>query len=127
MRQKVLDSSAVLAYLQNEPGAQAVAEVLPESIISAVNMAEVVARLQDGGMPDHWISEVAEAFKDQTLPFGLATALICGRLRATTRDRGLSLGDRACLALALEMGLPVVTADRAWEGLLPTVEVLFIR
>lgn len=127
MTEAVLDSSAVLAFLQNEPGREVVEPLLCVSVISSVNLAEVVTKLIDRGSP----AEQAHV-KVDTLPFRIAAAspasgTSAGLLHAQTRRRGLSLGDRFCLALAMETGLPVLTADRAWTELGLDLDIRLIR
>jgi ribonuclease VapC len=128
----VLDASALLAYLHDEPGAEEVAEALAATaVISAANWAETLSKLADVG---HQPREVADRLRDQGVLYALLDvepltgddAATIAELRAATRDAGLSLGDRACLALGLRLGLPIVTADRAWEelGLGLTIRVI---
>jgi len=111
-----LDSSALLAMLWDEPGADKVAAVLPLCAISTVNVAEVVTKLADRGPSTELLDLTLTGAHVEIVPFTDAQARICGALRRATRSRGLSLGDRACLALALDRGLTAVTADAAWVG-----------
>ena len=111
-----LDASAVLAMLRIEPGADVVAALLPEAVISSVNLAEVVTKLVERGSTDEAVAEALQTLNLQVVEFASETASAAGLLRRATRSRGLSLGDRACLALALERGLTAVTADAAWVG-----------
>lgn len=123
----VLDASAVLAVLLEEAGTDAVEPHIPGGIVSAVSLAEVAGRLADRGLEEE---EARAAIADLALvvvPFDEAQALAAGMLRPPTRHLGLSLGDRACLALALERGLPALTADRRWSGANVGVEVRLIR
>jgi ribonuclease VapC len=113
----VLDASALLAVFNAEPGAERVIDVLPNAIISAVNLAEVVAKLQERGMPNDRIRANIAALELPVASFDEATALETGLLRAATRAAGLSLGDRACLALAAARGATALTTDRAWDAL----------
>lgn len=127
MSRVLLDASAILAVLRGEPGRELVVVHSPDWAISAVNAAEVASKLVDGGMPDH---EVRTTFDDLALaiiPFDAEAALLSGLMRAATRHKGLSLGDRACLALARISGEPVLTTDRAWSGLDLGVEIKVIR
>jgi len=123
----VVDSSALLARLHREPGAEVVAPYLSAALVSAVNLAEVGARLADGGMPEKVARQAIESLGVSVAPFDEDLAYASAALRLATRRRGLSLGDRACLALALERSLPVLTADRAWAELDIGVEVRLIR
>ena len=123
----VLDSSAVLALIWAEAGEPAVAAVMPEARISAVNVIEVVQKLVDRDVDDHVIRATLDGLELRVEPFDADQALQAGLLRRATRSKGLSLGDRACLALARSLGLPVITADRAWAELDLGVEVVLIR
>lgn len=109
----VLDASAVLAANFDEAGSDPVAAHLPGAAISAVNLAEVLAKLRDLGMPDTTIAAIVEGLQLTILPFEAALAEDSARLRPLTRPAGLSLGDRVCLATARLCGVPALTADRA--------------
>lgn len=121
----LLDASAVLAVLQDEPGADEVWERLPGAGLSAVNAAEVAAKLVDCGAAPEEASEVLGRLGAEILAFEVADIEPSARMRQISRS--LSLGDRACLALASRLGLPAVTADRAWSDLETGVEVQLIR
>ena len=123
----VLDSSAILALLNDEAGGDVVAEILPSSVVSTVNLAEVIASLVNKGVGGADAEAALLTLDCKSEPFRREEALLAGRLRESTRQAGLSLGDRACLALALSLGLPVLTADRAWRNLPLEVEVRLIR
>lgn len=123
----VLDSSAVLALVWREPGAPAVAAVMPQARISAVNLAEVVQKLVDRNVDDHTVRAIVDGLGLVAEPFDADQALHAGLLRRIARPKGLSLGDRACLALGRRHGLPVLTADRVWAELDLGVEVVLIR
>ncbi|MBI2917748.1 MAG: type II toxin-antitoxin system VapC family toxin [Chloroflexi bacterium] len=126
MADAVLDASAVLAVLNGEPGAHLVTEVLPNAVVSAVNLSEVVAKLASAGAPGEEIKEAIQALRLEVLPFDQEQAHDAGLLRPLTRSAGLSLGDRACLSLARRLGLPALTADHTWEQL-HVAEVRTIR
>jgi PIN domain nuclease of toxin-antitoxin system len=119
----VLDASALLALLKGEPGAERVAEALERgAYLSAVNLAEVLSKLADWGEdPAEAQARMAQVgllgAAVEVLPFTGEDALEVARLRALTRAYGLSFGDRACLALARRLGLPALTAERAWAEL----------
>jgi PIN domain nuclease of toxin-antitoxin system len=123
----VLDASALLALVNQEPGQAAVAELLPRSLVSAVNASELVAKLTDQGMPENEIQDVLVALNLTVVPFDEGQGLIAGYLRPVTKHLGLSLGDRACLALGLQTQCPVVTADKAWAKLEVGVGIQVIR
>jgi PIN domain nuclease of toxin-antitoxin system len=121
----VLDASALLAMLLEEPGGDAVAGSLPRSVLSAVNLVEVLGRLARDGAPDEALMEVEVRLRPLTLPFDAGLAVEAARLIRVAR--GLSLGDRACIATAKRLGLPVITADKVWATLDLGVEVRLIR
>ena len=118
MSEWVLDASAALAVLKREPGEDRVTEALGEgAVISAVNLSEVVAKLAGGGMPESEIRADIRGLRMDVAPFDADAAFAAGLLIPLTRSAGLSLGDRACIALGQRRGLPVLTADAAWAGL----------
>jgi ribonuclease VapC len=128
MSKIVLDASALLALLNQEPGAERLTDaVMEDSIMSAVNVAEVQAKLVDaGGDPDEvWRFVVGLISKVE--PFSAEQAKICGTLIAKTKPLGLSLGDRSCLALAMAIKLPVYTADKLWLSLKLGIRIHSIR
>ena len=127
MADVLLDASAVLARIFREPGAERVDAVLPGASVSAVNYAEVVSKLIDFGAPVEAATDIGSDLGLAVLPFDEAAAGDAGLLRGATRALGLSLGDRACLALARRLRLPILTADRAWADLDLGVEVVLIR
>jgi ribonuclease VapC len=113
----VLDASALLCLIQNEPGADIVRRCLPESRISTVNYAEVVAKLIELGAADADISANLGLLELSVVDFTWRHAHSSGLLRRTTRSFGLSMGDRACLALANSLGATAVTTDRRWADI----------
>lgn len=123
----VLDASAVLALLHREQGADVVEANLASSMISTVNVAEVCTRLTDRGMTDSDIRDVVAALGMTVVQFDEELAYASAALRSRTRIRGLSLGDRACLALAEHLALPALTADRIWADVNVGVDVRLIR
>ena len=127
MSDTVLDASALLALLNSEQGADLVQDLLPQAVISAVNLAEVVTRLSAIGMPENKIRETLTLLGMETLSFDEEQAYGAGLLYASTQPYGLSLGDRSCLALAKMSGATAVTADRAWEDLNVGVVIRLIR
>ena len=129
----VLDASALLAYLQDERGADVVQEALVQgAAISTVNWAEVLYKLAQHGQDPDTVVEHLSALgllhnAIQFYPLDAAHALIIAKLVLPTRSIGLSLGDRACLALAWSLGLPAFTADRDWMSLSLDIPVTLIR
>lgn len=127
MAKVVIDASALLALLNNEPGADTVAVAIPQAVISTVNLSEVVAKLAEAGMPQSAIQDALQGLQIEVVPFDLEQAYAAGLLQPATKARGLSLGDRACLSLAKELKLVALTADRRWEHLPVGVKVKVIR
>lgn len=113
----VLDASALLCLLNDETGADRVIAALDDALISTVNYSEVVAKIVDRGGTPELIAAMLDPLHLRLVDFDHAQAVQAGELRRTTRTLGLSLGDRACLALAASRGLEVLTADRVWSGL----------
>ena len=124
---EVLDASAILAVVQSETGAEVVLEAIPDGVISVVNISEVVAKLTDRGYRDDAIRKELRELNLAVKDFDEDQAYAAGMLRPLTRDRGLSLGDRASIALGLRLGLVVLTADRSWAGLDVGVDVRLVR
>lgn len=127
MNDCVVDSSVILTIIRREPGQAQAKAVLPGSVLSAVNLSEVVAKLGDQGVGSGDIRQILVQFPCTIVSFDEEQAFTAGALRAATAHKGLSLGDRACLALALHRRLPAWTADRAWTGLELGVDVRLIR
>lgn len=123
----VLDASALLAVLLDEPGTDFVSARMEASLISAVNLAEVAAKAADYGMPLEGLHRTLTSLSLTTAPFDDELAYLSGSLRAVTRQYGLSLGDRCCLALGLKTNLPVLTTESAWKKLNVGIEVELIR
>ena len=110
----VLDASALLCLLQEEPGAERVAIALPAAMIGAVNYSEVVGKLVESGLDEATVDGLIDTLQLKVVPFDQIQARLAGSLRATTRKLGLSLGDRACLALAAVEGATALTCERSW-------------
>ena len=129
MSEAVVDSSAILAYLRSERGGLHVEQVLAAgAVVSAVNLSEVVAKLTEAGTSEEVIRATLSGLDfDSVATFDIYDAYLAGLLRPKTRRAGLSLGDRACLALAHRLGLPVLTADAAWAQLDLGIAVTVIR
>lgn len=124
----VLDASAILAVLQNEPGSDELTdEVLAQSAVSTVNLAEVQTKLVRRGITPAEAWKVALVPANQVVAFSEDQARATGNLVAQTRALGLSLGDRACLALALELKAPVYTTDKSWKKLDLGISIHVIR
>jgi ribonuclease VapC len=124
----VLDSSALLALLNREPGAERLtAELLSIAACSTVNLAEVHSKLVSRGMSENDAWQAALSPLSEFIEFTVAHAQTAGDLVRQTRAFGLSLGDRACLALGMDLGVPVYTADRSWKRLRLPVRINVIR
>ena len=123
----MLDASAVLAMMLDEAGGDQVRERLASSQISTVNLSEVVAKLQEGGVPDEVITSSLAELNFDVLAFDQSQAVRAGLLRASTRSNGLSLGDRACLSAAKSCNAVAATTDRAWGKLELDIVVEVLR
>lgn len=123
----VLDASGLLAYLQNEPGSEVVETLLDESAISSVNWAEVIQKSIAADIDVDGMLDDFAALGLAVLPFTAEDAETAARLWPQTRKHGLSLGDRACLSLALRLNIPVLTADRIWNKLGLSLEIRVLR
>jgi ribonuclease VapC len=124
----VLDASAILAVINAEPGSEKLTPVLlRDAVCSTVNLAEVQAKLVTRG----WSAD--EAWADavspirEAVPFDPQQAKITGSLVTVTHQLGLSLGDRACIALGLTLRAPIFTAEKLWGKLKLGVRVHVIR
>ena len=127
MSDYVIDASAMLALIKKEPGAEYVRARISRSLASTVNLAEVGAVLSDWGLSDDDIQTVTIKLGVESAPFDLHQAQLSAELRRVTRSMGLSLGDRACLALAKSATLSALTADRTWLDAGTDVEIELIR
>lgn len=127
MTSAVLDASAVLALLKKEPGAEVVRGRLAGSLLSAVNLSEVIAKHLDWGARLEEVTRALAPLPFHVRPFDADQASLSASLRPATRGANFSFADRACLALGLSAGLPVLTADAKWANLDLGVTVELIR
>lgn len=128
MSRSVLDASVMLTFLNDEPGASAASQAFEgEPVMSAVNVSEVASKLVDAGIDAAEVRLMLDGLQIEVVAFDEEAAYEAGALRPATRKAGLSLGDRACVALGLRLGVPVVTADRTWRSLSLPVEVVLLR
>jgi ribonuclease VapC len=127
MSDVVLDSSAILAVINREAGADRVLAVADGAVVSALIVAEVVSWMAVRAVPAGKIYDTLANFKLVVQPFHHTRAIAAGLLIVKTARRGLSLADRACLALAIELGLPVMTGDRVWSDFDLGIEIRLIR
>jgi ribonuclease VapC len=123
----VFDASVILAHINGEPGCERAADFFGDALISAVNLAEVVGKLVERGIGLELARRALSLYGLQVVALDEELAERTGALRRETRARGLSLGDRACLALAGRAALPALTADKAWKDLELPVEVRLLR
>ncbi|HZS82689.1 MAG TPA: type II toxin-antitoxin system VapC family toxin [Stellaceae bacterium] len=123
----VLDASALLAMLLREPGGESVKALLVRSCMTTVNIAEVAGYYAKQGVAEGDLRIVLDPLPIERVDFDEGLAFAAGMLIPMTRRAGLSLGDRACLALARRLGLPAVTADRSWQNIADAVGVTVER
>ena len=123
----VLDSSAILAVFLNEPGGEIVSPLLEGALLSTVNLAEAHMRMVElGASAGHAWSRL-QSVQCEICFFSDTQARMAAELRSITRPFGLSLGDRACLALGLQRKATVYTTDRIWKNLDLGIEIEVIR
>lgn len=123
----VLDASAMLALLLREPGHERVTAVLADCCLSTVNLSEVLGRFERDGHDTEALRLKIQSLPVEIVAFEAVDASAAASLIPATRSLGLSLGDRACLALARSRGIPAMTADRAWAQLQVDIEIRVIR
>ena len=123
----VLDASALLAFLQDEPGNDFVEQAIPESVISAVNWSEVIQKSITNGVDVTGMREEFQALGLTVVPFLAEQAEIAGLLWQQTREKGLSIADRACLATAQHMDTRILTTDRVWSDLGLALDIRVVR
>jgi len=127
MTRAVLDASAVLAFLRNEPGADVVRPHLRGGLLSAVNLTEVFVKSASINIASHTTASILDELGVVCVPFDETHAAVTASLLPPTKSRGLSLADRACLALGKLTRLPVLTADHRWKEVKTGVDVRLIR
>ena len=124
----VLDASALLALFHGEPGNEKVIQAIKEgAAMSAVNLAEVTSKLNDQKIPEAIVQDVIGILPLTIVDFHVEFAHKVGLLRSPTKHAGLALGDRACLALAMHLQVPAITADRVWEKLSLDITIQVLR
>jgi PIN domain nuclease of toxin-antitoxin system len=127
MKTVVLDTSVLIAYLHKEKGSDEAIRYLYDAVISTVIYSEFLYVMMDKGFSRDDLERVIDSFGIEIIAFDEEQAVIAAELRNQTKDKGLSLGDRACLALAIVKKIPVVTADKIWSKLKVGVDVKLIR
>lgn len=115
MTSVVLDASAVLALVRDEPGADKVAPHVGRAAISAVNLQEVIKELLLSGLVEATVRELLDELRLDLRAHDVDAAYAAAGLHAHTRQYGRGLGDRSCLALAMQLGVPALTGDREWK------------
>jgi len=120
----VLDASALLALLLGELGSERVRSVLSDSVISVVNLGEVVGHFARNGAEEAEIRQVLDPLPIDRIPFDEGLFFAVGLLLPAKRHAGLSFGDRACLVLASRLAVPALTADRNWQKVAQAVGVI---
>ena len=124
----IMDASAFLALLQDEAGSEQVAESLDQCVISAANLSEIAAKLIQCEVPEKDAVSILKSFDLDVVPVDEEIALVAATLIKKTRQFGLSLGDRICLATALVRSKPALTADKAWANVeCKGLDVLIVR
>ena len=124
----VFDTSAVIALLRGEPWAALVAGRVGQAAMSAVNLQELIKALILRGVAPPVIEEMIQELRLDLHVHDRDAAFASARLTEATRQHGSGLGDRSCMALAIKLGVPVLTADRAWAKLkLPGLSVEVVR
>jgi PIN domain nuclease of toxin-antitoxin system len=123
----MLDASAVLAFVNGEPGGDLVPVTTGEAAISAVNYAEVVSVMTSQGVNESSVRRQLAQIVLEVIDFDRGLAEEAGLMIAKTKDGGLSLGDRACLAAAKREQIPALTSDRSWSRVNVGVKVQLIR
>lgn len=123
----VLDASALIAAIFEEKGSEEVEPYLPHAIMSTVNLAEVSSYMIERGIDSNDVSKMLKDLGIDLIPYDETQAFLTAKLRTKTKSKGLSLGDRACLALAITKNIPVLTADKAWKGLEIGIAIQLIR
>lgn len=124
----VLDASALMALFQGESGSDKVAQAVKDgAAVSTVNLSEIASKLNELNTPQTLIQDAINALGLTVVDFNADLAYSVGLLRPLTRHVGLSLGDRACLALAQYLNLPAITSDRLWKNLSLGIAIEVIR
>lgn len=119
----VLDASAILALLLDETGSNIVLDQLADAHLSTVNMSEAIAKLAERGIGTGQVRRQIERLELHIHDFDADQAERAAALRPLTKPFGLSLGDRACLALAQRLGVPVLTSDRRMADAAPASDL----
>jgi ribonuclease VapC len=117
MSKVVLDSSALIALIKGETGAEIIEPLLGGVVMSTINISEVAGILIDLGMSMEECKSSIEPYIDLVVPLDMEQSFEMAFLKKLTKHKGLSFGDRACIALGIKMALPIYTADKVWANL----------
>ena len=124
----ILDSSALITILAQEKGQEIILPLLPKAVMCSVNIAEVAKFLiESKGFSKNEVSSIIYSLVEKIIAFDTELALISAEIIHNTKGLGLSLGDRACLALALNLNYPIYTADKIWAKLELGCKIVIIR
>ncbi len=123
----ILDASALLAFIDEEKGCEIIEEFLPDVVISSVNISEVLCVSARRGVDISVLLPKIRSIVSDIRSFDEEQAYIAAELYESTKKYGLSLGDRACLALSLSIGSAVITADKAWKNIKFKNDIIFLR
>jgi PIN domain nuclease of toxin-antitoxin system len=127
MNKVILDSSALLAFINQEQGSEIVEKYLPNALMSSINIAEVIAVLSMIDMPEDIITGIIDDLNVEVINFDQEQALQTGFLRKTTKNAGLSLGDCACISVSSIKNLIIITANKIWTELGLKNDIVLIR
>ena len=130
MSKVVLDASALLALINGEKGADKVEPLIGRIVMSSVNITEVASKIYDllDSNNEEQCKLSIEPFIDSVIEFDKTQCYLTAALKNQTKNQGLSLGDRACIALGILTDLPIYTADKAWGELkIPNAKIILIR
>ena len=130
MSKVIFDASALLALINDETGAKKLEPLIGNIIMSSVNVCEVAGKVYDAidDIDEEQCKSYIEPFIHSIIEFNKTQCFIAASLKSQTKHKGLSLGDRACLALGIQLGLPVYTADKVWAELeIPNLKIKLIR
>lgn len=124
----VLDASALMALINNEPGSALVQVHLAKACMSTINFTEVLSKMVEQGAPAIDAKRVLDNFNIELIAFDQSQIFGVSQLRLNTKQYGLSLGDRVCLNLGKTLGLPILTSDQIWAKMNdPDIKILLVR
>jgi len=126
-KKTLLDTSAIIALLKKEPGYEILEGLIANSSISSVNLSELVAVLVRSGITEDEIDEIITDIAPEIIPFSENLAIQAGKLAKHTKDFGLSLGDRACVATGIHHNMTIYTTDKIWQELKPLADIILVR